>query len=358
MTASRRFRLHPLAGAIVAVVAVGVSIVAIAVSASASAASGPYMTFIEHSRSITPSVAIANIDGSGVRTLGPGVLAQISPDGSEVAVVDDLPGNRGATLSLYPAGGGSARELYHSAGFISLDGWSADSTMLLAFAPAGLKNLGPLLAITASSGASATIATGNIEGASFSQAGSNDIVYALSTSQLLTAPVNLFTSSPSGGDTREITDDGHSIEPLWGPHDIVFARFKLRGQDAAPINQLWSINADGTDPKQLTHMSVGMLVSGLVPVAFSADGTHLLAAYGGQDTSASWTVDLSRTPAVVRDLNHVFDGNFPDGISRDGKTVLLNKGFEDSPPSVETVPWGGGKPTVVAKHGANASWND
>jgi Tol biopolymer transport system component len=355
MRSTTRLRRRTFA-ALVAFAASGAVIAAVALSAAA--ASSTYLTFIQHPRSINPTVAIANIDGTGVRTLGPGGSAEISPDGSEVAVVQTLSNNGGSTLWLYPSAGGAARQILHAAAFISLFGWSADSALLLAYVPSGLKDVGPLLAITAASGMSATIATGDIQGASFSQQGSDDIVYALSASQLLSAPVNLFTSSASGGDTREITSDGHSVEPLWGPNGIVFARFRPRGPDKAPINQLWSIGADGSGARQLTHMSVGPLVEGLAPVAFSADGKHLLAEFGGQDTSAAWTVDLSKATVAVHDLNNHYDGNIANGISRDGKTILLTTGFEGSPTAVQTVPWHGGKPTTVSRHGADASWND
>jgi Tol biopolymer transport system component len=350
--------------------AVGLCVAAVAVAAVAVGAAGAagaskitivapaYVTFIEHPRSIDPSVAIAHTDGSGVRTLGHGSTALISPDGGSVAVVEDLPDNAGSTLSLYPSAGGAARQLYHSAAFINLLGWSADSRLLLAAVPSGLKETGPLLAITAASGATQTIARGVIQGASFSRAGSDDVVYALSHSLLTKAPVNLFTSSPNGGERKQLTDDGHSLDPLWGPRGIVFARFSTRGEDEAPINQLWSIDADGGGAKQLTHMSVGPLVEGLAPVAFSANGKHLLAVFSGEDTSASWTVDLSGPTAVVSDLNKMYDGNVPDGISRDGKTILLSTGFEGSLGSVETLPWHGGRPKVLAKGGANASWNE
>jgi len=83
----------------------------------------------------------------------------------------------------------------------------------------------------------------------------------------------------------------------------------------------------------------------------------VLADFEGTDTSAAWTVNLSGASTVPRALNGVADGDIPDGLSRDGGTVLITKGFEGAPTSVETVPWAGGKPTVLSTHGANASWN-
>jgi hypothetical protein len=49
--------------------------------------------------------------------------------------------------------------------------------------------------------------------------------------------------------------------------------------------------------------------------------------------------------------------NLADAISKDGSTVLFTNGFEGSPTSVERIPFGGGKATVLVRHGASASWN-
>jgi hypothetical protein len=138
----------------------------------------------------------------------------------------------------------------------------------------------------------------------------------------------------------------------------VFSRTHSRGADEAPIGQLWQIQPNGSHEQQLTHMSIAPLVTGLVPVAFSADGEHLLAMFEGEDTSAAWTVDLSKKTAVVSDVNHRYDGDMPDGISRNGETILYSTGFEGAPASVDTVPWAGGTVTVLSKHGTDAGWND
>ncbi|HEX2703730.1 MAG TPA: hypothetical protein VHM72_09895, partial [Solirubrobacteraceae bacterium] len=196
------------------------------------------------------------------------------------------------------------------------------------------------------------------EGASFAPNRSDDIVYALAKSLRSSAPINLFVSSLHGTSKRQLTDDGHSDYPVWGARAIVFARSSPRGSQDEPINQLWSIAPSGHDARQLTHMSVGPLVAGLVPVAISANGEHVLADFEGTDTSAAWAVSVSGATAFPRALNGVADGDIPDALSRDGRTVLLTKGFEGAPTSVETIPWAGGKPTVLSAHGASASWNE
>ena len=72
-------------------------------------------------------------------------------------------------------------------------------------------------------------------------------------------------------------------------------------------------------------------------------------------SAASTTAGRQSLAASCIDM--FVNGNIAAGISRSGQTVLIDSGFEGSPRSVETIPWGGGKPTVLAKHGAFASWN-
>ncbi len=324
----------------------------------AQASSAAHLTFIANSRTLSPSVEIADLNGGNARLLGAGMSALLAPSGSAVAVIRLLPPQDNATSELltYPARGGVARRLYHYDGFLALLGWSADSKLLLADASDNA-NAGPLLVINTASGSVRTIARGVIVGASFAPNASDDVVYALANSLLGSAPINLFIGSARGSSRRRLTSDGHSFDPVWGARSIIFARSRSRGSQDEPINQLWSIAPSGHDATQLTHMSVGPLVAGLVPVAVSASGQHVLADFEGTDTSAAWTVNLSGSSTVPRALNGVADGDIPDGLSRDGGMVLITKGFEGAPTSVETVPWAGGEPTVLSTHGANASWN-
>jgi len=325
---------------------------------AASAGPAAVLTWVKNANSLNGSVEIAKLNGSHVRTLGPGTFARVAPDGASVAVVESLPPADNATseLLVYPASGGAAAvKLYHCDGFLRIDGWSTDSKLILASCPHGLNDKGPLLVIAAGGGSVGTIARGAIDGASFAPNPSDDVVYALGSSQLLTAPVNLFTTSPTGTGTKQLTHGWVISAPVWGPNYIVFARTTSRGKVIAPINQLWSINSSGTALQQLTHMTVDPLASGLEPVAFSANGQHLLCGFSGTDQSSSWAVTLSGKTVVLHQLLNEL--SVPDGISRDGSEVLLTKGFEGEPTSVVSAPWGGGKLAVLAAHGANASWN-
>jgi hypothetical protein len=321
------------------------------------ARTSPLLTFIADAQTPKPSVEVANLNGSDPRRLGPGMTALVSPSGRSVAVVELVgpSSNTSSELLVYPSGGGAPKKLYRGGGFLDLIGWSENSTRLLAWS-AGAEDSGPLLEIDVASGAATKLASGVIEGASFAPNSSGDVVFALAKSLLDTAPVNIFVNLPSGGPALQLTSDGHDSNPLWGPRSIVFARSTSRGSQYAPINQLWSIAPSGGRATQLTRMSVGNLVEGLVPAAFSANGEHLLAEFEGTDTAAIWAVDLASSHVKPRALLGD-DGSVADGISRNGDTVLFTQGFEGAPTSVRTISWSGGKTTVLAAHGANASWN-
>jgi hypothetical protein len=347
-------------GTLGVVLASGSLLVGMAVCARGASASPPaLLSWVKSSNSLNGSIELANLNGGDARTLGPGTLATVAPDGSSVAVVRTLPPADNATseLLVYHASGGAApAKRYHCGGFLRVYGWSADSKLILASCPHGLNDRGPLVVIAARGGPVATIASGVVDGASFAPNRSDNVVYALGSSQLLTSPVNLFTTSPTGTSTTQLTHGWVVSDPVWGPDDIVFARTTSRGEAIAPINQLWSIDPNGTALRQLTHMKVDPLASGLEPVAISADGEHLLCDFGGTDQSSSWAVTLSGKSVALHELLN--ESSVPDGISRDGSEVLLTKGFEGQPPSVVSAPWAGGEPTVLAPHGADASWNE
>ncbi len=46
------------------------------------------------------------------------------------------------------------------------------------------------------------------------------------------------------------------------------------------------------------------------------------------------------------------------GLSADGRTVLVQRGYFDDPvhQSVATIPFGGGRATVLVAHGSDPSW--
>jgi len=211
--------------------------------------------------------------------------------------------------------------------------------------------------IDTQTGTVASIAEGAIYGASFARDGSDRLVYALAHSLSPTAATNLYVSEADGAGTHRITSDGHSLFPVWGPTYIAYDRERMR--HLSPEYQIWLATPVGARVRKLTHVAVGPLLQGLVPLAFSASGSRLLAELEGEDTSYAYAVTVAsgRARAVTVHRQTVQAA----GISSDGSTLLVDAGsFEQAPSSgrIDAIPFAGGHATVLVAHGSQASWND
>jgi len=321
---------------------------------TASAAAGtPLVTYISGT-----SAWLANADGSSARRLGPATTAVLSPDGADVAALSEK--GQTSTLTLYPTAGGTPRVVQSGPPpFIGLlpGAWSPDSSLLL-YTVGG--SPAQLMVFNTVTGHSTRIASGAFDGASFEPGGQNEIVYALARSSNLNAPSNLYITSSSGTGTRQLTHDNASEWPVWGATGIAYTRLtpRKKGQGSTPEWQLWLVKPGGGDAHALTHISVPTDESGLTPIAFSADGEHLLAELVGVNHNEAYVLDLSRPQPALRDLTGQGNGTIPDAISLTGQLVLLTTGTSNQAShSVEWVSWKGGKPTVIVKDGAYASWD-
>jgi Tol biopolymer transport system component len=317
------------------------------------------MTFIAASptASTVPEVMIASADGTDPRPLGPAATAVLSPNGEFVAAVQPGSGSppQGSSLVIYRVSKSKAtdRVLRKSTGQLTILAWSPDSKWIAALD-------GDTLVVIPLHGRSRTIATGTINGASFAPSGSDRLVFAEASSLLVTAPVNLYTVALSGGKPVAITTDGLSQYPLWGPDGVVFAR---EASHASTTTELWLIKANGRDARQLTNVMVAAPFYGFEPVAFSANGRHLLANLVGNGVTEAWTIDLGTKPPTARQLGASGATTIGNAISRDGGTILLTEsasspsGDDFSGESVAVVPWSGGTTTTLVMHAAFASWD-
>jgi Tol biopolymer transport system component len=321
-------------------------------AAPATAAPTPRIAYVTGLAGTRPQVRIANADGTGAALLGPGADATLAPDGQQVAIVTSFTRSGASSLLVRPAGGGgAARPLVRSSrGSILEPVWSPDSRLV-----AVVVDETRLVVVNAATGARRVVAQGQIQGASFSPQ-SDRVVYGISRSLSLSSPVNVWVADVDGSLRHAITHDGRSLNPLWGPRVIAYSHERLRRGDA-PVYQLRIVRPDGHGVRQLTHMRIPPLVSGLSPTAWSADGRRLLAEFGGQDTSEAWTVNA--VTGRARDLTGRIDGVIGRGLSQDGRTVLVQRGFFDDPAhqSVATIPFGGGHATVLARRGSAPSWD-
>jgi dipeptidyl aminopeptidase/acylaminoacyl peptidase len=151
------------------------------------------------------------------------------------------------------------------------------------------------------------------------------------------------------GRTRRVTGDHRSMLPAWGPRGIAFNRAGI-----VPGGDVWLLDPRTWKSRRLTHTRAG-----IYPVAWSADGTRLLAANPAVHNGRLWAVDVRTGRA--RDLTGWVGDLFPQGLSRDGKTVLaaIGCGGLISPSGVvETLPFAGGRAHVLVKGPCRASWNE
>ncbi|HLH13783.1 MAG TPA: hypothetical protein VKV16_03265 [Solirubrobacteraceae bacterium] len=335
-------------------------------SASAAAGGGYEQTYLAYATggARTPlRIWAAGADGAPAELLGPGLQPLLAPDGKLVAATLEKVGSAPA-LAVYSVAGAPASEYARQANVTAVPlAWSPDSRYLaVSLQSDRVRDVGrdsSLAVIDVSTGAVRTIAHGIVAGASFAPGGSDMLAYALASSLRLGAPVNVHTSEPDGSDARTLTHDGRSLEPVWGAEGIAYDRERLRRLQA-PQYEIWLMAGGGGDARQLTHIEAGPLVSGLVPLAFSASGTRLLAEFEGQDTSAAWTVEVPSGHA--RQLRAAgVESLIGAGISADGTAVLADADDLQSPPSaghVVTVPFAGGPASVLVAHGGEASWSE
>lgn len=299
-----------------------------------------------------PILWSADNDGSGAIALGTNYSgAQVSPDGSSVLAVRQS--RRGANqLYLLPAAGGQPTLLLPSVQS-RLYAWSPDSRLVAAVTAKRL------LLVDIASGGVSDLAFGVFTGRSlsFSPAG-DQVAFAQAVSPALNSPSDVYTVPVAGGAPTQLTFDGESTNPVWGPTQIAYSRGPRRRTDFPELN-LWLMNPDGGNQRQLTFLGVRPLVTGLNPVAWSAGGGQLLANYGGQDTSQAFAVDPLTGDA--RDLGaSPFDGTAPFALSRDGTQVLAQTGAVEGPGAGQatvTIPFAGGPPTVLVPNGLNPDWN-
>ncbi len=309
--------------------------------------------------SATTNVWLANADGSGGTKLGPGQQPLISPNGKSVAAT--LFGPKGPGLVIYTPGAATKKYFDNAKATAGALAWSPDSRFLaVGLTSNQTSGKGSSFAVVDTSGGTVTtISKGSVCGASFAPTGADRLAYAASSgaTECFTGHVNVFTVAADGSNKKQITSDGRSLNPVWGPKSIVFDQVTPR-KNNAPAYQLFTMRPDGSHRVQITHMKIPNLVDGLVPIQLSADGKRLLAQYVGQDTSQTWAVTMSTRKA--KQLTISGQSVVAGAISKGGKSILVAFGAIDAAPKhgmVETLPFGGGKATVLVKHAAQPTWN-
>lgn len=311
---------------------------------------------------LTPSVWVAADDGSGVRQLAAGQQPRISPDGGTVAymVVGRSRSYRPDLMVVAADGSAEPRLLAEGWRESFTFAWSPDSRTVAALIGPELGRRS-LVLIDVATGTRRTVAKGYFSGVSFSPGG-DELLYGRATSERYPLRSDVWRA-PVGADGAApvaVTKDHRSQTPLWGPAGrVVFVKLvDATRRRYGPKNELYVMAPDGSGARRLTKTKVAQLLQGLVPTAWSADGARLLAEFGGQDTSYAEVVDpLSGThKPVVKALEAGFVGA---RLSADGTTILGATGGVDpgSRHDVVTVPYGGGRRTVLARGAYDPDWN-
>lgn len=314
----------------------------------------------------SPTVFVANDNGSAARKLGAGSNPRVSPDGQTVAFYRVGKGNQPAELMVAPAAGGTARTLASGWQDPFVLAWSPDSTTIAVLL--GLEvGKQRLTTIDLATGTQRTIARGYFSGVSFSPQGSEQLVYGQSASEDFPSRSDVYRIDllPPGAESvaavtpQRLTSDHRSSSPLWGPNErIVFVKhLGEKHRQYGPKNDLFLMNPSGKAVKRLTNTKVEPLLSGLSPTEW-ANGNRLLAEFGGQDTTYAVTVNpkTGAERALTKEREVGFVGT---ALSKDGKLVLGSLGgFEPGPGhKVVSIPYTGGKPKVLANNASEADWS-
>lgn len=310
-----------------------------------------------------PSIWAAEDNGSSPHQLVGGSGGEqplVSPEGTQV-IFESMPAHGQPALELVPSAGGPSVKLASPEASMDSTTWSPDSKLIattLAVTPERER----LVLIDLATHSVRTIATGNFQGVSFSP-DSTQLAYSRAPS-MKTFPTasDIYTVAVTGGTPVRITSNHRSTAPVWGPTKIAFARtFKARGRrEDAPKSNVWLMNANGSEAKQLTRQRAPFLLSGPQPLQWSASGAQLLAQFTGQDTIYGEAVNPSTGAArTLTAKKSIALQLVAAGISRDGSTVLAATGGFDpgSAHNVVSVPFAGGPVTTLVRNAFAPSWN-
>jgi Tol biopolymer transport system component len=239
-----------------------------------------------------PSIWVARDNGGGAHRLAAGASPHIAPDGDTV-VFTTSPTRATIKLLAMPASGGKARTLLRDWRYGAF-AYSPDSRWVVSSAgpEVGAQRL---VLIDVATGATRVLARGTFQGASFSPDSKRIVFDRAPYSDTGFPRSDLYVRAVAGGPAERLTRDHRSASPVWGPKTIAYSRWQTANRRViakrGPKANVWTIRPDGSGRRQLTHEHIRFLMFGLTPTAWSADGRHLLAQFGGQDTTYAQTVD-------------------------------------------------------------------
>jgi Tol biopolymer transport system component len=320
------------------------------------AAAQATLTYVKNP--MQPSVFVANDNGGGAFRVGRGSNPRVSPDGDVIAYQREKSGGKRELKLAAAAGGGSKTVLtgLQDSFYVT---FSPDSKLVAALRGPELGKRNLVLIDVTSGTLLRTVDSGYFSGISFSPDGT-ELAYSKANSENFRAKSNVYVAPIGAGKPAQITKNGVSQAPLWGPNDqIVFVKLLGAGQRKyGPKNELHLMNPQGGQVKRLTQTKVGALLQGLVPTEWSANGNRLLAEFTGQDTS--YAVAVNPKTGAQTPLGKTGEQGFVGtALSSDGTTVLgFTGGFEPGPNHrVATIPYGGVNVKTLVKGAYEPDWS-
>jgi hypothetical protein len=312
------------------------------------------LVYVTGSGTPNSTVFVAGNTGENPRRVGMGRAPTISPDGRWVAFITAATGASGKETVVVQRLRSGLQRLVMRAKSIDALRFSPDSAKLGAVADGERLRVYDLAA-----GRLHLAARGHLRGYSFSPDSTQVVVGDAATDEFQ-ARSDLHVGPALGGSPlQRLTRLRNAVNPVWGPGEIVFDRFRRRPEDA-PAYNLWAIDPAAKDSlRRLTRLNIPPLASGLVPLEVSADARRMLAMFTGQDTEVGFTVatGTGRTRALSLD----FEGGVVGfDLSSDGRTILGHTGGGDpqAAHSVVVVPWGRkGEPKVLVENAAFPDWS-
>ena len=316
-------------------------------------------------------VWIADVNGGHARLLVRGGRAPvISPDGRWVVYVSCNPKEEldcKGTFVISTSGGKPQKlssDLNAGPPGAAAGAWFPDSKRILV--SRGSTDKQALISIDLASGKELKLVDDSSGGWGFSPDG-KQIVYVRASPPVSasgTTRTDLFVVDSTGGEPKQITHTGDSVQPVWGPKSIAFARLfpnRQWGRD-----EIWQVHPDGSGletitgplPKPYRSENGGDAKDGIAPVAWSEDGRALL---GGFFWGTEIPIAVDPESGEIRALGKN-DYPYAVAISRDGRAALaytypLIGGYSDDSATVLIFPYAGGKAKIAARGAGSPSWN-
>ncbi|HET8755726.1 MAG TPA: hypothetical protein VFM58_06945 [Solirubrobacteraceae bacterium] len=200
-------------------------------------------------------------------------------------------------------------------------------------------------------------ASGNLRGFSFSPDSTSVAFGTAGRNQSFDSPADLYRFAIADEERTRITRDRKSLNPLWTDRGIIHDRQHVR-PNAAPSFNLFEIQPDGGSLRRITKLRIPDLASGLVPLEMAANGKRMIAQYTGQDIALGFRVNAN-TGKVHALGEFGEDGFVAADLTADGRTVLGTSGGADpnNRHHVVTMPYRGGKTTVLVRNAFDPDWS-